>query len=353
MTTPYLPAAAALIKDDHEQRVTLTLTAGAQVWTTTLLGGELTLSEDWSPRGQLAVVIPNIFSLSDLAAIDPRTSTVTAVVTAGYVFPDGTTDLHTLFTGHLVERRVSSGNTVALEAATAEARTLDAGWMATDLFKTFAGVTEALEWFAGYATGTTVVMDSSVGYGYRADLTGAIPVSPGAALWTFMADLALAANVRLYVDPAGVWTIRAKATEAGTDITELTDMAGVEDTLSRKDYYAAALLKYEWTDAMDVTHTIYGRYGSPTGPVHYEELATATTQTAANNAAQATVRNLSTRGDSYSGTSPAAYWLRPESTVRVALASGADVLHLVKQVVFHLVNGTMTTTTRQPSNLGA
>lgn len=352
MTAPYLPAAAALIKDDHEQRVSLTLTAGAQTWTMGLLGGDLTLSEDWAPRGQLSVVIPNLFTLADLAAIDPRTSTVTAVVTAGYVHPDGTVDSHTLFTGHLVERKVSNGNTVTLEAATAEALTLDAGWMETALFQSFPGVTEALEYFAGYGTGSPVSIDSSVGPGYRADLTGSLPVTPGAPVWTFMADLALAANLRLYVDPAGVWTLRPKATAAGSDVTELTNMSGTEDTLSRKGYYAAALLKYEWTDAMGAGHVIYGRYGSATGPVHYEELATAVTQAAANSAAQAKVRNLSTRGDSYSGTAPAAYWLRPESTVRVSLASGADVNHLVKQVVFHLVNGTMTTTTREPSNLG-
>src|SRR6476661_2719801 len=203
-TAPYLPAAEALIGTSHEQRVTLELTAGEQTWTTTLLGGDLTLSEDWSPRAMLTAAIPNIFTLADLAALDPRNHAVTAVVKAGYVHPDGTVDVHTLFTGHLRSRRVNRpANTVQLQAASAELLAQDAGYMDTTEFLTFPGVTEALEWFASYATGTTVVIDSYLGYEYRADLTSSIPVEAGTDVWRFMAALALAADVRLFVDVDG------------------------------------------------------------------------------------------------------------------------------------------------------
>jgi hypothetical protein len=215
-------------------------------------------------------------------------------------------------------------------------------------------VTEALEWFASYATGTTITIDSSLGYEYRADLTSSIPVAAGTDVWQFMADLALAADVRLFVDVDGSWKITGKATDA--DDLNTTSLAGnvsdSEDVLERDGYYSAAVLKYQWRDALNVDHTIYGMYGSVPGKVYYGTLDTSTTQAAADAAAQATVRNLSTRGDSYVCTSVAAYWLRPASTVRVTLASGVDVSHLVKQVVFHFTAGTMTTTTRQPSNLG-
>jgi hypothetical protein len=135
-------------------------------------------------------------------------------------------------------------------------------------------------------------------------------------------------------------------------VTVLDTTSDSEDVLSRGDYYSAAVLRYEWRDAADVDHTIIGKYGTLPGKVFRGDYNTAITQSAANTAAQDTVRNLSTRGDSYICTDVAAYWLRPASTVRVNLANGTDVDHLVKQVVFHLAAGTMTTTTRQPSNLG-
>lgn len=352
-TAPYLPAAADLIKTSHEQRVVLELTAGTTTWTSTLLSGELALSEDWSPRATLNAVIPNIFTPAELAAIDPRNSTVRATVTAGYVHPDGTVDVAPLFTGHLRERRVTRpSNVVQLEAASDEALAQDAGWLATDQFKSFAGVTEALEWFASYATGTTVTIDSSVGTAYRADLTSSIPVKPGAQVWEFMADLALAANVRLFVDVDGFWKITAKATAASTEVTVLDTVSESEDVMARNGYYSAAVLTYQWRDALGADQTIIGRYGTLPGRVYTARLETAITQTAANTAAQDTVRNLSTRGDSYVATDVAAYWLRPASTVRIMLADGSTVDHLTKQVVFHLSAGTMTVTTRQPSNLG-
>lgn len=351
----YLPAVAELVKTSHEQRVALELTDGSTTWTRTMLSGELTLSEDWSPRASLQAVIPNNFTLEELAALDPRSGAVRVTVTAGYVHPDGTVDMHPVFTGHLRDRRVRRpANTVTLEAASDEALTQDAGWLAAEGFKSFPGVTEALEWFLSYALGTATSIDSSIGYNYRADLTASIPVQAGAPVWEFMADLALAANVRLFVDVDGTWRVTAKTTAAHpTDVTVLDTPSDSEDVLSLGDYYSAAVLRYEWRDAADVDHTIIGKYGTLPGRVYTADFASAITQSAANTAAQDTVRNLSTRGDSYVCTDVAAYWLRPASTVRVKLASGTDVDHLVKQVVFHLANGTMTTTTRQPSNLGA
>jgi hypothetical protein len=214
-------------------------------------------------------------------------------------------------------------------------------------------VTEALEWFASYALGDTITMTSSVGYGYRADLTSSIPVKAGGSVWDFMDELALAANVRLFVDSEGVWNITPKVTEASADVTGLAGtVSDSEDVLDRNEYYSAAVLKYSWTDALDVDRTIIGKWGTLPGKVYYAELDTAATQATADTAAQATIRNLSTRGDSYVCTSVAAYWLRPGDTVQVTLANGTDVPHIVRQVVFHLTNGTMTVTTREPSNLG-
>lgn len=353
-TAPYLAASAELVKTSHEQRVILELTNGTDTWTSPLLSGDITLDEAWSPRAQLGAVIPNAFTPAELAAIDPRQNTLRCTVSAGYVHPDGTVDMHPLLTGHLRERKARRpGNTIQLEAASDESLTQDAGWLSTDTFKTFAGITEALEFFASYATGTTVTIDSSVGAGYRADLTGSIPVKAGASVWDFMVNLANAANIRLFVDSDGTWKIRAKVTEASaTDVTVLDTASESEDSLSRNDYYSAAVLRYEWTDASDVDRVIIARYGTLPGKVYTEDFDTAITQASADAAAQNAVRGLSTRGDSYTCTDVAAYWLRPGDTVRVILADGTTVDHIAKQIDFHLTAGTMTVTTRQPSNLG-
>jgi hypothetical protein len=354
-TSPYLPAAGDLVRTSHEQRVTLTLTSGEESWSTALLGGDLTLDEGWTPRGQLSAVIPNIFSVDQLAAIDPRTSIIRATITAGYVHPDGTVDVHQLFDGHLRSRDVMRpANTVQLQAWTDEGLAHDARWLAADLFKSFAGVTEALEWFASYATGDTITMDSSVGTTYRADLTASIPTVPGRPVWEFMDELCLSAGVHCFVDPDGGWKIRGKVDEASTtDITVLDDVDESEDGLTRdQDYYSAAVIKYSWQDALGDDHEIFGRYGTLPGKVYYTERETSATQTSADLAAQSIVKSLSTRGDSYIGTSPACYWLRPSRTVRVTLADGTTVDQILKSVVFQLAAGTMRTTTRQPSNLG-
>lgn len=354
-TAPYLPAAAALVRSTHEQRVTLTLDTGTETWTSALLGGDLTMEEGWSPRGQLSAVIPNNFTPAQLAAIDPRTSIVRATITAGYVHPDGTADVHQLFDGHLRGRvRTSPANTVQLRAWTDDGLAHDARWMAADGFKSFTGVTEALEWFASYATGATVTMDSSVGADYRADLTASIPTVAGRQVWDLMDELCLAAGVHCFVDADGDWKIRGKVdTASTTDVTELVNVSDSEDGLTRdEDYYSAAVIKYSWTDAMDAEHVVFGRFGDLPGKVYYAERETSATQAAADAAAQSIVKSLSTRGDSYTGTSPACYWLRPSRTVRVTLADETTVDQILKSVTFQLAAGTMRTITRQPSNLG-
>lgn len=351
---PYAPAVAQLVNTDHEQRVTLTLTSGAESWTTTLLGGDLTAEEGWSPRWQLSAVLANIFTTDQLAAIDPRQHDVGVTVDAGYVHPDGTVDVHRLFTGHLRERRVvRPANTVQIKAWSAEGLAHDARWMAADQFKSFAGVTEALAWFASYATGTAVTIDSSVGATYRADLTASIPTAPGRPVWDLMDELCLAAGVHCYVDADGAWKVRGKVDAASTDVTVLAKVTDSEDGLTRdEDYYSAAVVKFRWQDAMGTDHEVVGRYGSLPGKVYYAERETSATQTAADAAAQSVIKSLSTRGDSYSGTSPACYWLRPSSTVRVTLADDSTSDQILKSVTFQLAAGTMRTTTRQPSNLG-
>lgn len=356
--TPYLPATPDLIRGSHDQRTVLTISDGVKTWTMGALSGTLTLSEDWSPFGQFTATVANTFTPEDLAALDPRKK-LTVTLSAGYVHPDGTADLHPVFTGQLDGRLGKQpAGILDLRASTAETLAQEARWLAAATWKTFAGVTEALEWLAGYATGAAVTMASSVGYLYRPDLVASIPLAPGQQVWDVMASIALSAGVRLYVDVNGAWTMAPKATTAATTATYLsTGNGGIVDTaddeLSRDGYYGAAVLTYQWRDAASVDHTMIGTYGAPGAKTFTDTLPTPVTQSQANAAAQATVANLSTRGDSYTCTAVAVYWLRPGDTVEVTLADGTTARHIVKAVTFQYTAGTMTVTTREPTNLGA
>lgn len=354
---PYTPDTPSLIRATHEQRCTLTLSDGTTTWTPTALSGSLTLAEDWSPFAQLTGTIGNVFTPAELAGLDPR-SPLSLVLEAGYVHPDGTADLHPVFTGQLDGRDVkSAAGVIDVKASSAELLVQEAGWLAPATWKTFAGVTEAIEWLAGYALGTPVLASSSLGTGHRPDLVASVPLTPGQSLWEPIAAIALAADVRVYVDTAGTWTIAPKSTPAAEVAVYLSTGNGgiVEtstDTLTREGYYAAAVITFEWTDAGSVQRSITGIYGTAGAKTYTETRRSPVTQAQANAAAQATVRNLSTRGDSYECNGVAAYWLRPGHSVQITLANGTEARHIVKSVTFQFTAGTMTVTTREPTNEG-
>lgn len=357
MTGLYRADAADLIRGAHEQRATLTLSRGAANWITAPLAGSLTLAEDWSPFGQLSATVANTFSPADLALVDPR-ETLDVVLDAGYIHPDGTEDVHRLFTGQLEDRTARNpGAVLDLKASTADLFTHESAWMNPATWHTFVGVTEAVRWLAEYALGGPVVLVSSLGTGYRADLVTAIPTRTGTGIWSVIADIALAANVRVYVDVDGVWTIAPRASLAGVTAAYLSTGGGgiiesTQDTLSREGYHAAAAVTFAWTDAAGVEREITGKYGAAGKKTYTETRAYPASQGQADAAAQAVVRAQSTRGDSYQCEGVAAYWLRPGDTVQVTLANGAEARHIVRRVTFNFTLGTMTVLTREPSNLG-
>lgn len=354
--SPYRDDAADLIRATHEQRVTCTLTRGAASWAGTLLAGSLTLAEDWSPFAQFTGTIANTFTTADLVQLDPREA-LTVTLDAGYVHPDGLEDLHTLFTGQLEERRLRNPESVVdIKASSAELFAHENEWLGADTFKTFAGVNEAVAYFVSYATNTTVTLASHLPAGHSpADVTG-IPLETGDSLWQVLEDIATKANVRLFVDVDGVWTIAPKAAVAGETSAFLTTGNGgivekSQDYLSRDGYAAAAAVSYKWKDAGGVERTVRGTYGATGKKSISVERKWAATQTQANAAAQGIVKMLSTRGNGYSLEAVAAYWLRPGMTVQVTLANGAEARHIVKSVTFNLLAGTMRVETREPSNI--
>ncbi len=360
MTGIYRAGTDELIRSAHEQRATLTLSDGVTTWTAAPLTGTLALSEDWSPFGQLASVLANTFTPEDLAQIDPR-ATLDVVLSAGYVHPDGIVDVHPVFTGQLEERKARNpAGVVDIKASSAELFTQEAGWLDADTWKNFVGVTEAVSWLVGYALGGTAfnpVITSSLGYGYRADLVNAVPLVTGQSMWEAIADIALAAGVRVYVDTDGTWTIAPKASLAGTTAAYLSTGGGgivdtSEDVLTRDGYNGAAAVKFAWKDAGGTEHVVVGKYGDQGKKTFSQERKYPVSQGQANDAAQAIVKTQSTRGNTYECNGVAAYWLRPGDTVQVTLANGTEARHIVKKITFNFTAGTMSVVTREPSNLG-
>lgn len=356
--TPYRDDVADLVKASHEQKTVCQLVNGATTWDVTLLSGSLKLSEDWSPFAQLSGTIANSFTTAELAQLDPRLP-LTVNVSAGYVHPDGFEDVHGIFTGQLEERKVRNpAGVIDLKASSAELFAVEARYLAADTWKTFTGINEAIKWFAEYVNGgVPVTLNSHLPAAYRADIVTSIPVMTGDVIWEIMDDIVTTLDdVRLYVDTDGTWTIAPKNKVAGvTDAFLTTGGGGVvdnsTDTLTRDGYAAAAAIKFKWKDAGGVDRTMTGLYGTAGTKTFSAERKRAVTQLQATAAARATVKMLSTRGNSFELEAVAAYWLRPGDTVQVTLASGAEARHIVKAVTFNLNAGTMRVETREPSNI--
>jgi hypothetical protein len=267
-------------------------------------------------------------------------------------------DVHPVFTGQLEHRLAKTpGAVLDIRASSAELFAHDAGYLGTDTWKNFTGVNEAIAWLAGYAVGGTVAVNSHLPAGYSPSLVNAVPITTGQKIWEVIADIALAANVRVYVDATGTWTVGPRATEAAQVAAYLSTGNGgpvttTDDALTRDGYYGAATIVFEWRDAGGVDHVVTGVYGAPGAKTFSETRKYPVSQFQANAVAQAVVRNLSTRGDSYDCGGAAMWWLRPGDTAQVTLSSGVEARHIVKSLTFDFTAGTMTATTREPSNLG-
>lgn len=351
-------------RQDFEARITLPVGGGSQQIAATAM--EVTFSEDWAPRIQGSLTAPNEWGPELLPFLDPRT-VVPCRPLAGYVVPAVGSDIHALATTHLTSRTSpDNGETVNLTFASVEALAQDCLYFGPDTAFSFGGVREALAYMISYATPNGPgITESVISNAYMSALTTALPFRAGQSMWQHMDDLALLAGVRIQADGTGGWRITRKVTAAGPVVLDLSQgqqnsiAERIQDTISREEYYDAALLRYQWRDTAGVEKTIYGAF--PTGGAaagfgkksFYEVRTGPVTQANANAAAKAIVRALSARGDSYSVDAVAAYWLRDGDTVKIRLATGATALHIVRAVTFHLATGRMTVTTRQPSNLGA
>lgn len=365
ITAPYASQALETIRTTHRQKVSATFhpVTGNPI-ELVVNDGNVTLSEAWSPHAQVHLSCAGGLSVEQLASMDPRQAP-RIEVKAGYIYPGAAEDVQLLATAVLAERRVMQpGDGLELEANSAEMLAQDVIWMEATQTRSYLGVGEAIDALLDYAGAGVLVHD--MGAKFRPDLTSAVELEQGTSLWEVIYHLALQAGRWLYVGADGTWRCTAKASVAGTTSVYLATsgpgsiVTKADDVLSRNGYYSAALVRYSWKDSAGADQEMVGTWAPPAAAgmkgsgqkTLVLERKGRATQFGANEAARLTVKNMSTRGASYQVDAVAAYWLRPGHTVQVTLANGTTVRHICKQVVFHLGSGSMTVTTREPSNLG-
>ena len=183
--------------------------------------------------------------------------------------------------------------------------------------------------------------------------------------WSTLEDLADRIDYDVYDDGLRVWHcvprpvlagVPAHALVVGQNGTLLTSSA----SLDRAAWFNAVTLRYVWRTVSGVEQSVTatravtaGAY-AVTGPagkrVYTEDRAVATTQAAANAAADAILKRFLSRSRAYELRAIAAYWLRPGHTVTVQLPLGDPESHLVAAVSFDPIAGTMDVRTRLPDN---
>ncbi len=322
---------------------------------------ELTFSEDWAPYAQ-AKLECSIPDAGNLERLDPRFN-ARIELDLGYIYPDGTEDVHKVADLALRSRPVNRpADTLNLDAGSDEYRAQDyrvLWWAGMER----GGINEAVQWMADYAEHPEPVKFSSEfpnGTG-RAELAE-VEVQIGDDYWSIMDDCAARTGKRVWCDEFRTWRVGTRAERTGTVMHELKvgengTIVDASSSLDREEWYNAVCLRYRWNDAANNEHIVYGRAVLTTGPfsvdavgfkAYFEEVPRPVGQAAADAAATTRLKNLSTRGRSITLTAAAAYWLRPGHTVSVQLPTGSAELHLVQSVSFRPSDGLMTVTTRQP-----
>lgn len=361
ITHPYQPQALDVLAKTHRQAALARITLDGVATEVAISDGSVTFSEDWTPHQKFSITSPALAEL--LAAADPRTNPKVEVL-AGYVYPGaGAEDIQVLATGHI--RNGSNdrpGDAHVMECVSDEMRTQDNKWMGTRQTKSFSGLTEFLEWALDYACPSPQVIGTDIRPATRADLVSAVSLEPGQPLWPQIYAIFLAAGLWVYVDSTGAWRMEPKASAVAESAAVLREgpaslVKKISHAQDLDPYYTAAVLEYKWKDSGGTDREIFGTWAPPPDArgkgaghkVFYATREVQTTQFNADEAARLTVQQLSTRGDSYSIEAVAAYWIRPGQTVAIG---DEGIRHIVKTVSFDLGQGTMTLSTREPSNLG-
>lgn len=367
MTWPWAAQAESMVRQSLEHRQLVTVQpVNADPFSLAVDDLEIGFSEDWAPHVEvnLSAAVPE--DQAQLDALDPRAG-CRLLVSAGYIYPDRTPDIHQLADVALDTREVTRpSNQLKLTAVSGEAQLQDYRSLWNPNVIPATGLPAAMRAVLSFGLQPKVPrMNATVAETYGAAHLAGIAAPLGTTYWDVAEDAAARTDAWVYCDGADTWQVTTKPQLAGTPAHALTvgqdgTLINTTTTLSRQDWANAVIITYDWTDANNVRRTVYGRALASTGPyavsavgyrTHQETRELPVTQAQADRAAAGVLRNLISRGRGYTLDAVAAYWLRPGMTVSVTLPTGQTELHLVRSVRFRPGTGTMTLTTRQPQNV--
>lgn len=326
-------------------------------------GGRVAWDESSAPRvrASLTCRVPDLGTLVDL---DPR-SQVRLQLVAGYVRPGGITESAQIADLGLRSRRVvrdksrTNGNRMELQATSDESLALDNSPVFGGSTGSVASVPLAIQALLNQALTpdpTLTITHSDATATSEVDITDR---------WATIDDLADRIDADVYDDGTRQWWITPRPTIAGTAVAALAvGAAGTivtsSSTLGRDDWANQVKLRYRWTDASNVAHTVIGT-ATATGPfdptvsgdykVWTQDRETPSTSTKANQAAAALLKRFLSRARGYTLSAVAMWWLRPGDTVTVQLPTGGAETHLVVSVAFDPAAYAMTVTTRLPDGV--
>jgi hypothetical protein len=357
---PFTAASAELLAQDHRQLVDVALTHpdwGVLPVELRAADGDrlsVTFDEATSPRAsaQLSCSLPD-------QSVDPRTG-VRLTVDVGYQpVGDGPQDVQQLLDVGVRTARptwTTEGSRLELTAAGDESLVIDASPAVAESTTgtTHAAAAEAL---LGKAISPKPSFTATV-------LGGSVTVDTIEDRWNALVDLADRIGAQVYDDGLRDWwfTPTPTAVAATPHHTLAVGVGGTvlepSRTLERDSWFNYVRVRYRWRNAagadQQVTGTAYVNSGpyAITGPAGRRILAVerdvASTTAQANAVAGSILTRQLSRGDSVTVRAVAAYWLRPGMTVDVQLPTGDVLRHLVARVVFDVLEGTMTVTTRLP-----
>lgn len=314
----------------------------------------LTHDEGWAPYVSADVTV-RVPEQATLDLLDPRVG-ARLLVSAGYVYPGGTEDVHTVADLVLSERTtLRPENRVRLTGLSDEYLVQGAAPVTADLtYNAGSAMRNVIAAIIHVAIpAATIVTDPAVP---ATSLGQTLTIERGAegALWSAVADLADRLGAKVYHDGLGTWRIMPAPVLASVSVAQLrTGPTGAitasEAALTRDGFANAVVIKY--ADGFAWAEATTGPLGTINAPrkVACIDRSTLPKSGGAKAARSILARTLS-RGRSLSVTALDALWVTPFRTVTVQLPTGPQERHLIARTQRNLETGLMTVTTRLPDN---
>lgn len=364
LSDPYSPSAEALVRETHTQIVRARATHAD--WAEPL---ELDVERcrfGWDqrrvPRVEASLTCRVPEDQLTLNSLDPRTG-VRIEIDAGYRYPGGREDVHTLVDLALHERRVERPtNTMQLTAMSDEVYVTET--VATSaLSPNQPDIAATVRWLVNNALTTDPAAWTDTFPVVAPDEP--ITLAAGDDYWNVIQDLAERVGGAVYDDGLRRWRTEVVPTVASQSAATLKVGANgtviTSDTgLSRIGWCNSVLLEYVWTNGSGVETTVFGRATASGGPyappqtqtrLYYERREVPIRQAQADQAAAAILRRRLNAGRNFTVSAVAYYWLRPGHTVTLQLPTGGQERLIVVAVDFDPIAGRMDLDLRLPDTV--